>query len=73
VSASDRRAGGHATARRNTLARAPRASAMLEDSRTRPSRKSTRRSANRGKPSQTKERAAAAQMQTSAARFARRR
>jgi hypothetical protein len=62
ASASDRRAGGPATARRNTLARTTRATATLEDSRTRPSRKSTRRSANRGKPSQTKERAAVQKM-----------
>ena len=72
VSASDRRAGGNASARRNTLARAPKATAMLEDSRTRPSRKSTRRSANRSKPSQGKERAAAARVQTPSARSARR-
>lgn len=39
--------GGRATARRNAKARAPRATAALEDSRTKPSRKSTRRSANR--------------------------
>jgi hypothetical protein len=45
VSASDRKAGGRSTARRN--ARNPRSGmvATLEDSRTRPSRKSTRRSA----------------------------
>jgi hypothetical protein len=64
ASASDRRAGGPFAARRNTLARTTRATATLEDSRTRPSRKSTRRSANRGKPSQTKERAVAASIQT---------
>lgn len=63
-SASDRRAGGPYTARRNTMARDRRAASSLEDSRTRPSRKSTRRSANRGKPSQAKERAAAAKMMT---------
>jgi hypothetical protein len=63
TSASDRRAGGSFAARRNTLARTTRATATLEDSRTHPSRKSTRRSANRGKPSQTKERAVAASMQ----------
>jgi hypothetical protein len=68
VSASDRRAGGNSTARRNTLARTTRATAMLEDSRTRPSRKSTRRSANRAKPSQMKERAAAARIHTPKAR-----
>jgi ribosome-associated translation inhibitor RaiA len=58
VSTSDRRAGGHSTARRNALAR-PRKSkqvAMLEDSRTKPSRKSTRRSATRTKQGTTKER-----------------
>jgi hypothetical protein len=68
TSASDRRAGGQYTARRNTLARTTRATAMLEDSRTRPSRKSSRRSANRGKPSQTKERAAAAKVHVPRAR-----
>jgi hypothetical protein len=72
ASASDRRAGGPFSARRNTRARTPRATATLEDSRARPSRKSTRRSANRGKPSQTKERAAAAKMQAPRARAARR-
>jgi hypothetical protein len=46
-SATDRRAGGASTAARNTRLRAPRATAMLEDSaQDRPSRKSTRRSAN---------------------------
>lgn len=64
VSASDRRAGGPYSARRNTMARTSRATASLEDSRTTPSRKSSRRSANRGKPSQTKERAAAQKLQT---------
>ena len=49
-SATDRRAGGAHTARRNTKRRASRARAMLEDSlRDRPSRKSTRRSHARGK------------------------
>lgn len=47
-SASDRKAGGGSTARRNTKQRVPRATAALEDSALdRPSRKSTRRSANR--------------------------
>ena len=73
VSASDRRAGGSFTARRNTRAHTTRATATLEDSRTRPSRKSTRRSANRGKPSQMKERSAAMKRQTSAARASQRR
>jgi hypothetical protein len=50
VSASDRKVGARATAKRNTQLRAPRATATLEDSATgRPSRKSTRRSANRAK------------------------
>ncbi len=71
VSASDRRAGGRYTARRNTLASTSRATATLEDSRTKPSRKSTRRSANRGKPSQMKERTALAQSVTPSARAAR--
>ncbi|MGE0867572.1 MAG: HPF/RaiA family ribosome-associated protein [Kofleriaceae bacterium] len=71
VSASDRRAGGGITARRNTRAKHPRAAAALEDSRTRPSRKSTRRSANRGKPSQGKERTALARSVTPSARAAR--
>lgn len=68
VSASDRRAGGGHTARRNTLARTSRAHSTLEDSRKRPSRKSTRRSANRGKPSGRLERAAAAAITTPQAR-----
>lgn len=54
VSAADRKAGGDMTARRNSKRRAPRAAAALEDSRTRPSRKSTRRSANRAKSGQAK-------------------
>lgn len=50
VSASDRKAGGGSTAARNVRLRARRASATLEDSaRARPSRKSTRKSANRSK------------------------
>ncbi len=72
VSATDRKAGGDITARRNTKARAPRATAALEDSRTRPSRKSTRRSANRGKPSQGKERTAVARVISPSARARRR-
>ncbi len=54
VSAADRKAGGDMTARRNSKLRAPRATAALEDSRTKPSRKSTRRSANRAKSGQAK-------------------
>jgi hypothetical protein len=72
VSASHRRAGGVTTARRNARARHPRATATLEDSRTRPSRKSTRRSANRGKPSHGKERAAQVATTTPTARAAKR-
>jgi ribosome-associated translation inhibitor RaiA len=72
VTASDRRAGGSTTARRNTLRKAPRATATLEDSRTRPSRKSTRRSANRGKSSQGKERTAVAASLRPSARATRR-
>ncbi|HSK04342.1 MAG TPA: hypothetical protein VK932_23975 [Kofleriaceae bacterium] len=72
VSASDRKAGGDMTARRNTRGRAPRATAALEDSRTRPSRKSTRRSANRGKSSQGKERTAVARVVSPSARAGRR-
>lgn len=50
VSATDRKAGGGSTAARNVRLRARRAGATLEDSaRTRPSRKSTRKSANRQK------------------------
>ncbi|NUO52184.1 MAG: hypothetical protein HOV80_25300 [Polyangiaceae bacterium] len=50
TSASDRRAGGPNTARRNTKARRGRMTVALEDSlKKRPSRKSTRRSANRQK------------------------
>ena len=60
VSATAKKAGGGATARRNTRAKPSGATVTLEDSRTRPSRKSTRKSANRGKPSQGKERTAVA-------------
>lgn len=50
VSASDRKAGYGSTARRNTKARTTKATAALEDSsQDRPSRKSTRKSANRSK------------------------
>jgi hypothetical protein len=52
VSATDRKAGGESTAARNRSARAAKkATVALEDSKTdRPSRKSTRKSANRSKP-----------------------
>ena len=50
TSATDRRAGGGSTARRNAKLRAPGATHALEDSaKPRPSRKSTRKSANRMK------------------------
>jgi hypothetical protein len=71
VSASDRRAGGPTTARRNAMAKPRRAMSTLEDSRTKPSRKSTRRGANRGKPSERKERAAHARSLTPSAKAAR--
>ena len=71
VSASDRRAGGSMSARRNTKVKPSRATAALEDSRTTPSRKSTRRSANRGKPSQGKERTAVSRSLTPSARASR--
>ena len=56
VSATSKKAGGRSTARRNVKKRAPRATATLEDSRTTPSRKSTRRSANRQKSATPKQR-----------------
>jgi len=62
VSASARRAGGDASARRNTRARADGAVVALEDSRTKPSRKSTRRSSGGGIPSHGKEQAARARV-----------
>jgi len=49
VSASNRRAGGQSTARRNSRKPRRRMTVTLEDSRRKPSRKSTRRSANRTK------------------------
>jgi hypothetical protein len=49
VSATDRKAGGGATAARNTRLRTNRAAVTLEDSARKPSRKSTRKSANRKK------------------------
>jgi hypothetical protein len=51
VSATDRKAGGDSSAGRNRSdAAAKNAAYALEDSRTRPSRRSTRRSRNRQKP-----------------------
>jgi hypothetical protein len=70
VSASDRKAGGGHSARRNTRGRRAGMTATLEDSVQRPSRKSTRRSANRGKPSQGKERTAVARTVQPSARGA---
>lgn len=49
VSASDRRAGHGATAARNTRRRTSGMTSALEDSRTQPSRKSTRKSIHRGR------------------------
>jgi hypothetical protein len=72
VNSSDRRAGGPMTARRNSHARTTRDGSMLEDSRTRPSRKSTRRSANRSKASSGIERAFASRIQKPSSRHARR-
>lgn len=71
VSASDRKAGDGRTARRNSKARTTKATVTLEDSRTRPSRKSTRRGANGSKPSQGKERTAVAMTVAPRARAAR--
>jgi hypothetical protein len=71
VSATARKAGGEHSARRNT--RRPRSgmTAALEDSRGKPSRKSTRRSSNRAKTSQGKERTAVARTLSPSARAAR--
>jgi hypothetical protein len=68
VSETDRVAGGGHTARRNTRKRTAGMTATLVDSLTKPSRKSTRRAANRSKASQGKERAAAARARTPSAR-----
>jgi hypothetical protein len=56
VSATDKKAGGRSTARRNVKKATSRATATLEDSRTTPSRKSTRKSANRQKSATPKQR-----------------
>ena len=71
VSETDRRAGGAHTSRRNTRGRRDGMTVTLEDSVTRPSRKSTRRSANAGKPSHGKERHAVAQVVKPSARSGR--
>ncbi|WP_437622055.1 hypothetical protein [Sorangium sp. So ce1151] len=70
-SATDRKAGGGSTARRNTMRRAPKATAALEDSaRDRPSRKSTRKSANRAKQGSQLRRRQVRQVATPSARAA---
>lgn len=72
ISQSDRRAGSGHSARRNTRKPSSKMTVTLEDSLGRPSRKSSRRSKGRGKPSQGKERAAAAKLVTPTARSRRR-
>jgi hypothetical protein len=72
ISASNRKAGYGSTARRNTRARTSSATATLEDSRRdRPSRKSTRKSANRAKSGTNLERKALAASVSPTARAAR--
>jgi hypothetical protein len=71
TSASDRKAGYGATAARNTQRRAPRATVALEDSRTRPSRKSTRKSAQRMRSATALETTKVLQRQTPGAQAAR--
>ena len=60
------------TARHTAKARAPRATAALEDSRTKPSRKSTRRSANRIKSGNAKTQTVKLAVNAPSARTARR-
>ncbi|WP_438024630.1 hypothetical protein [Sorangium sp. So ce233] len=70
-SATDRKAGGGSTARRNAMRRARKATATLEDSaRDRPSRKSTRKSANRAKQDSKLRRREVRQATTPSARAA---
>lgn len=72
VSATDRKAGGGSTARRNAKRNAPRATVALEDSaKDRPSRKSTRKSANRARPDAKLARRQVRKIQTPSARAAR--
>ena len=71
VSASDRKAGYGSTARRNTKAKTSSATATLEDSRTTPSRKSTRKSANRAKGSTNLQKKAVAKSVSPTARASR--
>ncbi len=73
VSATDRKSGSGHTARRNARKDRDSMTTLLEDSLTTPSRKSTRRSANRSKPSQGKERTAVARSVTPSSRHRRRR
>lgn len=71
VSATDRKAGYGSTARRNTMARTSRATATLEDSRQpRPSRKSTRKSANRAKSATSIQKTVVAETRSPSARAA---
>lgn len=72
TSETDRKAGGGHSARRNTRKPTSKMTVTLEDSLGRPSRKSSRRSKNRGKPSQGKERAALAKVISPNARSRRR-
>ncbi|MEO8603793.1 MAG: hypothetical protein ABI629_14560 [bacterium] len=71
VNASDRRAGFGATAARNTKRNTAGMAAALEDSRTTPSRKSTRKSKNRAKGAALLERKAQLRLQTPIARATR--
>lgn len=71
VSASDRKAGYGASAARNTRRRARGASVALEDSRGEPSRKSTRKSAQRLRASAALERNESLQRQTPGAQASR--
>jgi ribosome-associated translation inhibitor RaiA len=71
TTATDRRAGGAHTARRNTKGSDEGMTATLEDSLGKPSRKSTRRSANRQKSATQLERRAAAKVSSPQARAAR--
>lgn len=68
TSASDRKAGYGATAARNTRAGGSGLTYALEDSRKRPSRKSTRKSSQRARPSAALERNVSLQAQTPKAR-----
>lgn len=70
TSASDRKAGYGASAARNTRRRTSAASVTLEDSRTAPSRKSTRKSANRQRASAALEHNESLQHQTPRAQAA---